>query len=151
MDVPRCLSCVGSCLGLGNAGWAPHNGQRVAGGSCLVTDLQPFGATELFNEFSHRFGSIGKLPKASNLLPSFGDRCRDRFCVYIQTQISCILAHERLLLCGSASQFLCRDRAYPTPKARFGRSIMTTRWPNCSRFGVRVPASTRPLSPQWTS
>ena len=25
-DVPHCLSCVGSCLGLGNAGWLPNNG-----------------------------------------------------------------------------------------------------------------------------
>jgi hypothetical protein len=53
MDVPHCLSCVGSCLGLGNAGWIPHNGfedspfRATLGRSLSVSSLVLLGEIAL--------------------------------------------------------------------------------------------------------
>ena len=41
MDVPHSLSCVGSYLGLGTAGWIPHNDYRGFSFPCRPRPLMP--------------------------------------------------------------------------------------------------------------
>ena len=78
-----------------------------------MTDLQRLWTAELGDKLPDRFGLARELPEAANLLPSLSDCRSDRFRVDIQPQVSCILARDWHLLCGSAPQLLAENECIP--------------------------------------